>query len=50
MKEQVIVSLEILLLNDLLHTGAIDRDLYDTAAKKLTEQMHDPSVIQDQCA
>ena len=29
------ISLELLLLNDLLRTKAIDKDIYDKAAKKI---------------
>lgn len=33
--EKTIISLELLLLNDLLRTNAIDRDTYDQAAQKI---------------
>lgn len=29
------ISLELLLLNDLLHANAIDKDIYDKAAEKI---------------
>jgi hypothetical protein len=36
MKENTNISLQLLLLNDLLHTNIIDKDLYDRAAQKIT--------------
>lgn len=36
MKENVNISLQLLLLNDLLRTSVIDKDLYDRAAQKIT--------------
>lgn len=35
MKENTNISLQLLLLNDLLHTNAIDKELYDQAAQKI---------------
>lgn len=35
MKEKATISLEILLLNDLLRTNAIDKEIYDKAAQKI---------------
>ena len=35
-KEKTELSLEILVLNDLLRTNTIDQDLYDKALKKLS--------------
>lgn len=32
------ISFEILVLNDLLRTGAIDQPIYDEAAKELSEK------------
>lgn len=34
-KEKTTISLELLLLNDLLRTKAIDKDIYDKAAQKI---------------
>ena len=34
-KEKTTISLELLLLNDLLRTKAIDKELYDRAAQKI---------------
>ena len=36
MKENANISLQLLLLNDLLRTNIIDKDLYDRAAQKIT--------------
>lgn len=36
MKENTNISLQLLLLNDLLHTNIIDKDLYDRATQKIT--------------
>ena len=33
--EKTTISLELLLLNDLLRTNAIDKDIYDKAAQKI---------------
>jgi hypothetical protein len=35
MTEQTHISLEMLLLNDLLRTKVIDKDIYDRAAQKI---------------
>ncbi len=34
-KEKTTISLELLFLNDLLRTNAIDKDIYDKAAQKI---------------
>lgn len=34
-KERITVSLEILILNDLLRTKVIDKDIYDKAVQKI---------------
>ncbi len=34
-REYTTISLELLLLNDLLRTEAIDRDIFDQASKKI---------------
>lgn len=34
-EQKTTISLELLLLNDLLHTNAIDKDIYDKAAQKI---------------
>jgi hypothetical protein len=36
MKENTNISLQLLLLNDLLRTNVVDKDLYDRAAQKIT--------------
>jgi hypothetical protein len=36
MKENTNISLQLLLLNDLLRTNIIDKDLYDRAAQQIT--------------
>ena len=35
------ISLELLLLNDLLRTNAIDKDIYDKAAQKIVSIKND---------
>ena len=36
MKEKTNISLELLLLNDLLRTNVIDKEIYDRAVQKIT--------------
>lgn len=35
MKENTNISLQILMLNDLLYTNVIDKDIYDKAVQKI---------------
>lgn len=44
MKEKTTISLEILLLNDLLRTKVIDMDLYEKAAKKIATIIPDTTT------
>ena len=48
-KEKITVSLEILILNDLLRAKVIDKDIYDKAVQKIesvkaTQATHQPMV------
>lgn len=50
MKEKTTISLEILLLNDLLRTNVIDKEIYDQASKKLyarreNEAFHNENIV-----
>ncbi len=40
-KENTTISLELLLLNDLLRTGAVDKEIYDQAAQKIVTSQKD---------
>ena len=44
MKENTSISLELLLLNDLLNTNVIDKDLYDKAAQKIKTLVHTTNI------
>lgn len=45
MKENTQISLQLLLLNDLLHTNAIDKELYDQAAQKIVSHNNTVEMI-----
>ncbi len=46
MKERSNISLELLLLNDLLHTNVIDKNLYDKAAQKIISLANTPKDLE----
>lgn len=39
-EQKTIISLKILILNELLHNNVIDKDTYDQAAKKIIATEH----------
>lgn len=40
-KDNTTISLELLLLNDLLRTGVVDKEIYDQAAQKIVTSQKD---------
>ena len=43
------ISLELLLLNDLLRTKAIDKEIYDKAAQKIVSAKKEKQAAQARC-
>ena len=43
-KEKVNISLQLLILNDLLRTNVIDKDIYDKAVQKIEATKNQPQA------